>query len=96
MDDVQIPQVNATNGPDWHFFGGPPAQNESYYYRRRLVSGASVGRGMPFLNWRCVKVTVTASEQPMAEETPQVTYASYITKALRASVEPRRECRCLC
>ena len=25
MDDVQIPQVNATNGPDWHFFGGPQA-----------------------------------------------------------------------
>jgi hypothetical protein len=28
MDDVQIPQVAATYGPNWHFFGRP--QNESY------------------------------------------------------------------
>ena len=33
MDDVQIPQVSATNGPDWHFFGGPRPQNDSYYQR---------------------------------------------------------------
>ena len=31
MDDVQIPQVSATNGPDWHFFGRPRVQNDSYY-----------------------------------------------------------------
>jgi len=32
MDDVLIPQVSATNGPDWHFFGRPDhIQNDSYY-----------------------------------------------------------------
>src|SRR2546421_5484971 len=30
MDDVQIPQVTASNGPDWHFFR-PRMQNDSFY-----------------------------------------------------------------
>ena len=75
MDDVQIPQVSATNGPDWHFFGRPPVQNDSYY------QGASArlrDNGIPQLAVR--NVNVTASEPPMAEEISQVTYASYITK----------------
>src|SRR3982074_3574144 len=33
MDDVQIPQVAATNGPDWHFFGRPEPTSDSYYRR---------------------------------------------------------------
>ncbi|MGA8066528.1 MAG: hypothetical protein WCA47_04305 [Terriglobales bacterium] len=44
MDDVQIPQVSATNGPDWHFFGRPPVQNDSYYqgsYQGESYQGAS-------------------------------------------------------
>src|SRR5258707_183225 len=31
MDDVQIPQVSATNGPDWHFFGRPEPTSDSHY-----------------------------------------------------------------
>jgi len=77
MDDVQIPQVNATNGPDWHFFGGPKPQNESYY------RGTGDNNAMPQLAVR--QVTPTASEQPIAEEIPQVTYASYIAKDPRLS-----------
>jgi hypothetical protein len=75
MDDVQIPQVSATNGPDWHFFGRPYPQNESYY--RGSLNGPG-DNSIPQLAVR--QVTPAASEQPMAEEIPQVTYASYITK----------------
>jgi hypothetical protein len=76
MDDVQIPQVSATNGPDWHFFGGPHPQNESYY--RGSSSGPRDNNAIPQLAER--EVRPAASEQPMAEEIPQITYASYIAK----------------
>jgi hypothetical protein len=76
MDDVQIPQVNATNGPDWHFFGRPQPQNESYYRDSRNGSGEN--NAIPHLAAR--QVTPRASEPPMVEEVPRVTYASYITK----------------
>jgi hypothetical protein len=75
MDDVQIPQVSATNGPDWHFFGRPYPQNESYY--RGSLNGPG-DNAIPQLAVR--QVRPAASEPPMAEEIPQVTYASYITK----------------
>jgi hypothetical protein len=79
MDDVLIPQVSATNGPDWHFFGRPPVQNDSYY--QGSYQGASAGPGdnaVPQLAVR--RVAVTASEPPLAEEVPHVTYASYVTR----------------
>jgi hypothetical protein len=79
MDDVQIPQVQATNGPDWHFFGRPQVQNDSYY--QGSYQGASTGprdSAVPQLAVRNVRVM--ASEPPTAEEIPQVTYASYISK----------------
>jgi len=75
MDDVQIPQVNATNGPDWHFFGGPRPQNESYY---RGSSSEPRDNGIPQLAVR--QVTPTVSEPPTVEEVSQVTYADYISK----------------
>src|SRR5271170_5910813 len=83
MDDVLIPQVSTTNGPDWHFFGRPPVQNDSYYQGSYQGSyqGASVGPGdnaVPQLAVR--RVAVTASEAPLAEEIRQVTYASYVTR----------------
>jgi hypothetical protein len=83
MDDVLIPQVSTTNGPDWHFFGRPPVQNDSYYQGSYQGSyqGASAGPGdnaIPQLAVR--RVAVTASEAPLAEEIPQVTYASYVTR----------------
>jgi hypothetical protein len=79
MDDVQIPQVQATNGPDWHFFGRPQVQNDSYY--QGSYQGASAGArdsAQPQLAMR--NVSATASEPPVAQEIPQVTYASYISK----------------
>ena len=83
MDDVLIPQVSTTNGPDWHFFGRPPVQNDSYYQGSYQGSyqGASAGPGdnaVPQLAVR--RVAVTSSELPVAEEIPQVTYASYVTR----------------
>ena len=75
MDDVQIPQVNATNGPDWHFFGRPQPQNESYY---RGSIRFRDNNATPQLAVR--EVRPTASEQPMAEEILQVTYASAVAQ----------------
>ena len=96
MDDVQIPQVSATNGPDWHFFGRPEVQNDSYYqgsYQGAAYQGspyqsaeASANSAVPQLAVRRVKVT--SSDQPGAEETPQVVYASYITKGTVGSAAP--------
>jgi hypothetical protein len=85
MDDVQIPQVQAANGPDWHFFGRPEVQRDSYYQgsyqgASQGASARSADNGVPQLAVRNVRVT--ASEQPMAEEIPQVTYASYVTKGV--------------
>jgi hypothetical protein len=80
MDDVQIPQVQATNGPDWHFFGRPQLQNDSYYqgsYQGANSAGAR-DSAVPQLAMRNARAT--ASEPPVAEEIPQVTYASYISK----------------
>jgi hypothetical protein len=74
MDDVQIPQVSNTNGPDWHFFGRPPVQNDSYY---RGSAYTPADNATPQLALRHVEPA--ASEQPMVEEIPQVTYASYVT-----------------
>jgi hypothetical protein len=77
MDDVQIPQVQATNGPDWHFFGRPQLQNDSYDQGSYQGAGAR-DSAVPQLAMRNVRAA--AGEPPVAEEIPQVTYASYISK----------------
>ena len=64
MDDVLIPQVSTTFGPDWHFFGRPDTssqmQNDSYY--QGSYQGASVtDSDVPRLTVR--RVSVTASRQ---------------------------------
>jgi hypothetical protein len=95
MDDVQIPQVSSTNGPDWHFFGRPQMQNDSFYQRPydqssyqssyQGASAAADNNAIPQLSVR--RVAVTASE-PMPQETPQVVYASYVTKGAGSSAAP--------
>ncbi len=81
MDDVQIPQVQATNGPDWHFFGRPEVQKDSYYQGSyQGASAAPASAPAPQLAARNRNVRVTSSEAPVAEEIPQMTYASYISK----------------
>src|SRR5664279_3750073 len=57
MDDVQIPQIQASNGPDWRFFGRPKMQNDSYQdayqgYGQGSYQGASArssGNSLPQL-----------------------------------------------
>jgi hypothetical protein len=75
MDDVQIPQVSATNGPDWHFFGRPRMENDSYYRGSAYAPGDNA---TPQLAIR--QVRSSAIQPPTAEEIPQVVYASYVTK----------------
>ncbi|HKN71371.1 MAG TPA: hypothetical protein VJX30_10080 [Terriglobales bacterium] len=79
MDDVQIPQVSATNGPDWHFFGRPRMENDSYY--RGSAYAPANSNVVPQLAVR--QVRAAASEPPTAEEIPQVVYASYVVKDAR-------------
>ena len=76
MDDVQIPQVSQTNGPDWHFFGRPEPSGDSYY--RGAAYRSSDANVVPQLAVR--QVQVVASEPPRVEEVPPITYASYISK----------------
>ncbi len=63
MDDVQIPQVAQTFGPNWHFFGRP--QNESF----RDTQASAV---QPRLALRTVSSTSDA-----VHAAPQATYATY-------------------
>jgi hypothetical protein len=86
MDDVQIPQVAASNGPDWHFFGRPRMQNDSFYQDSSASYGSnnsassyntSSNNSYPHLAVR----QVSSSEQPVAQEVSQITYASYVSKA---------------
>jgi hypothetical protein len=83
MDDVQIPQVSASNGPDWHFFGGPRPRNDSYYQDSAYNA---TGNAIPQLAVR--RVTPASSEPPMAQEIPHVTYASYVTTAAVGGATP--------
>jgi hypothetical protein len=104
MDDVLIPQVSASNGPDWHFFGRPDGsnlQNDSYY--QGSYQGASLrsdlrsslgsnlrsnDSAVPQLTVR--RVSVTDSEQSMAQpqDLPQVAYANYVTKGVNGRTAP--------
>ena len=78
MDDVQIPQVAQSNGPDWHFFGRPRIENDSFYQGSyQGTSTRQPDNSYPQLSVRTVAVT---SSEPRLEEIPQVTYASYISK----------------
>jgi hypothetical protein len=83
MDDVQMPQVSQTFGPDWHFFGHPyndPSYNNDAngngMYRNDAYNGAPIGSGAePHLAVRHVR---SAQAEPRLEEVSQVTYASYM------------------
>jgi hypothetical protein len=91
MDDVQIPQVSSTNGPDWHFFGKPRMENDSYYqgsYQGASYQGASATGDNTIPQLAVRNVRFSASDQPMtevAEQGPQVVYASYDTKGTGGS-----------
>ena len=79
MDDVQIPQqVASTFGPDWHFFGGPKPQNDSYDESSMNQSPIDSEPRLAVRN-----VTPTSSE-PRLEEIPRVTYARYTTSEVKS------------
>jgi len=99
MDDVQIPQVQANNGPNWHFFGRPRVENDSFYKdsssssygsssygasNHSVYNASSENNAVPQLAVR----QVSDSDMPMAQEVSQVTYASYVSKAARPSAAP--------
>lgn len=84
MDDVQIPQVAASNGPDWHFFGEPRPQNDSYYRDSAYGSGNSKSTSQLAVR----EMRPVPSEQPMAEEIPQVAYASYSQRGAVGGASP--------
>jgi hypothetical protein len=71
MDDVQLPQVAQTLGPDWHFFG-PRPQNDPQYQNDAYYGAANNSAG-PRLAVR----RVSPSEPPIAEEVAAVRYATY-------------------
>ena len=73
MDDVQIPQVAQTFGPNWHFFGH--VQNESF--------DAQVSMAQPQLTFREVASASDVTSQP-----PQVAQASYATYVSRDITPP--------
>ena len=83
MDDVQMPQVSQTFGPDWHFFGHPyndpsynPSSNGNSGYSDSAYNssyGANNNAG-PQLAVRRIK---PAQGEPRLVEIPQVTYANY-------------------
>jgi hypothetical protein len=93
MDDVEIPQVSANNGPDWHFFGHPRMENDSYYqgsYQGTSYQSASASGDytIPQLAVRNANVRVMSSDQPTTATTegnPHVVYASYVTKGAAGS-----------
>ena len=68
MDDVQIPQLAQTFGPNWHFFGRP--QNESF-----RDSQASNAR--PQL---AVREAGSARYNDQTPQIPQASYATYISR----------------
>src|ERR1700719_3789426 len=75
MDDVQIPQVAKTFGPNWHFFSRDQSQNyqPSVYDDRK-----------PQLMYRNVSVDGTVST-PMVTGQVQASYASVVTRTLPAT-----------
>jgi hypothetical protein len=88
MDDVQIPQVASSKGPDWHFFGRPEMQQDNFY-QQPYQGASSRGSAIPELSTRPVRVS--SSEAPTVEQVPQVSYASYVTNVntAQASVAPK-------
>jgi len=84
MDDVEMPHVAQTFGPDWHFFGHPPngdAQVENDAYYGSAYNGSLNASAGPRLAVRQVMPS-----EPVVEEVPPVTYASYGSAAVTTNV----------
>jgi len=66
MDDVDIPQVAQTFGPNWHFFGH--VQNDSF-------NNAQLNQARPQLSVS----TVASTGDPVPQAGPQITYAANVS-----------------
>jgi hypothetical protein len=100
MDDVQMPQVSQTFGPDWHFFGHPyndPSYNPTSHgnsgysegaYNNSSFNSESSNRSYGANNagpQLAVRRIRPAQGTPRLEEVPQVQYASYVTGSSASS-----------
>jgi len=70
MDDVQIPQVATTYGPEWRFFGRPESQ---------LYHDSGFSNGRPTLAGGA-----SASEEQTAVGVPHASYASLVSRDVAA------------
>jgi hypothetical protein len=70
MDDVQIPQVATTYGPEWRFFGKPESQ---------LYHDSAFSNGGPTLAVRSL-----ATEEQTAVGVPHASYASLVSREVAA------------
>ena len=78
MDDVQIPQVAKTFGPNWHFFSRDQSQN---------YQPSGYDNGKPQLAFRNASVADGTSR--LSNDVPQASYASVVTRTLpSANVAP--------
>jgi len=78
MDDVQIPQLAKTFGPNWHFFG----RQQSHSYQPSVYDN-----GKPQLMLR--NASVADGTGRFSNEVPQVSYASVVTRTITpANVAP--------
>src|ERR1700684_1172033 len=75
MDDIQVPQVAKTFGPNWHFFSRDQSQN----YQPSVYDD-----GKPQLMYRNVSVDGTVSSQMVTGQV-QASYASVVTRTLPAT-----------
>jgi hypothetical protein len=89
MDDVLLPQVSQTFGPDWHFFGTRPQtdaqyENDAYYGSAQgSVSGsvtASANGSVIYSARPRLAVRRVTPSHPMAGTSQTVSYASYVTR----------------
>src|ERR1700687_4560331 len=78
MDDVQIPQVAKTFGPNWHFF----SRDQSRNYQPSVYDN-----GKPQLLLR--NASVSDGPTQLSNDVPQASYASLVTRTLpSANVAP--------
>ena len=72
MDDIQVPQLAKTYGPNWHFFG---PQNQSYLGSQNTDSRPTLAiRG---------SMETAGAQVSASVEIPRASYASYVSRDLR-------------
>ena len=86
MDDVQLPQVAQTFGPDWHFFG-PRPQNDAQYENDAYYGSLNNG-AVPRLAARPV---TGASREAARPQVASLSYATYNATPRITKLDARSE-----